>query len=196
LNLFKSKLNPQLSKYLPGKKDDNMDLKGMAKQISNQLSQLRSNFLFKASRMQGLSRVNLNRQKTSNSSEVNFAKYKKKPSDFSSNNMVKKTSFSKGANQMANQSSKIYSYDSIPDIEHRSNLKKLSMQKTNEILQEIEDIENTPKELKMTEDHKKNRSPKKQFFGKVSVFTCLKKRPTRKLQPVYFDDDESFNGFD
>ena len=76
LNLFKSKLNSQLSQY-KSKHRTGGDMKGMAQKISNQLSKLRSKHMFKMSRMQGQSKINFKKKKTNLSSEVNFSKYKK-----------------------------------------------------------------------------------------------------------------------
>ena len=186
LNLFKSKLNQKLSQYMPPNKKD-LSMFNMAKKISNKLSQLRSNFLFKASRMKGQSKINFKR-KNSLVSEVNFSKYKKNTMESSSNNLVKKTTFGKTKETFADQSSRIYSIDSIPETD--PTLKTKNLLKTNEILQEMEGVEDTPKEIKATEDCVKKDAPSKTFFGKIGVFSTFQRKQTRKLKPVINDDDD------
>lgn len=196
LNLFKSKLEDKLGRLASKGQAEDVNVRQMAQKFSNRLSQLRSNFLFKASKRQGQSKVNFTRKGTGKSSELSFSKYKRKPSEYSQNKIVKKkTNFSKGANTMASQSSKIYSYESIPELNRLSSSKKTSFQKTTELLKEIEDIGESPKDSKDTQDQSEKKNPSKEFFKKISVFNSKPNKTSKKIQPVNFDED-SFNGFD
>jgi len=163
-------------------------MKGMAKKISNRLSQIRSNFLFKASRMKNQSKINFKRKKSQNS-ELSFSKYKRGSTEFKPGQIVKKTTFSK--NKDGSQSSKIYSVDSITEIREKKN--EMNKNKTTEILEEMEGVEDTPKNSKETDDNMNKKSNKNEFFGKISVFSVLEKKKTKKIEPVVWDD-KSFDG--
>ena len=190
LNLFTSQLNNKLSQYLPPQGSNNTTMKGMARQISNKLSELRSNFLFKASRMPNQSKINFKKKK-SNPSELRFSKYKRELTEQQPNTLLKKTTFSKNPNKNGSQSTGIYSVGSVTELD---SIKDKNKMKTNEILQEMEGVEDTPKDNKETEDGGKLAKPEKAFFGKLSSFSVLSKKPTRKLLPKNFDDDNSFDG--
>ena len=105
------------------------DMKGMAKQISNQLSKLRSKHMFKMSRMQGQSKINFKRKKTNLSSEVNFSKYKNQETS-QGKVLEKKSTFGQYKDNEADHSNRIYSMGSFNDLNTDGKMKDQNKIKT------------------------------------------------------------------
>lgn len=136
--------------------------------------------------MKTQSKINFKRKKT-NKSEVGFPRQKSQVDAFKKD-LSKKGTFSRNKELNADQSSRIYSVESIPEIETHSDLRNKNRQKTNEILQKIENLQDSPENLKRTENAESRRE-EKSYFGKMGVFSGVNHRTTKKLKPVILNDD-------
>lgn len=184
--MFKSRIDSQISQFVPAKNMQHKTLKGMAKKITQKLSELRSQFLYKASHMQMQSKINFKRKKT-NISEIGFSKARA-PKEAFDKDMHQKSAFLRKQDRNADQSSRIYSVDSIKEEETHVSLRKMNKQKTEEIMKKIENLESPPNAHKHTDDGA-SKSSDKVLYGNFGVFSGIKHKRSKKLNPIVMSDD-------
>ena len=64
--------------------------------------------------------------------------------------------------------------------------------KTDEILQEMEGVEDSPHWLKDTHENQ-NKNTGKGVFGKIGGFSSHSRKESKKIKPVMFEDDDFFD---